>query len=66
MQHIVELRHDLPSVPVEDTRPAQVSEPIGQSLRPRQVTHADEDVVDLRVLDTAGRQLAGQPLVPLR
>jgi hypothetical protein len=63
VQHIVQLRHDLPGVSVQQPRPVQVGEPIGQALRSRQVADADEDVVDLGVLDAAGRELARQPLV---
>lgn len=62
-QHVTQLRHHLPGVPVQDPRPVQVREAIGQALRTRQVADTDEDVVDLRVLDAAGRELAIQPLV---
>ncbi|MBL8325997.1 MAG: hypothetical protein JNJ89_13680, partial [Rubrivivax sp.] len=47
-QHVVQLRHDLPGVPVQDLRPLEVRESVGQALRSWQVADADEDVVDLR------------------
>ena len=62
-QYIVELRYHLPGVAAQDPRPVQVGEAIGQALRARQLADTDEDVVDLRVFDTAGRELALQTLV---
>jgi hypothetical protein len=65
VQHIAQLRHDLPGVSVQDLRPLQVGESIGQALCPWQVLDPGEDVIDFRVFDTAGGQLASEPLVPV-
>jgi hypothetical protein len=45
---------------IQDLRPLQVGESVGQVLRPWQVLDPGEDVVDLRVLDAARGELAGQ------
>ena len=60
VQHIIQLRHDLPGVSIQDLWPLEVRESVGQELRSWQVLDPGEDVVDLRVFDAAGGQFASE------
>ena len=64
-KHAFQLRHDLPGVSVQDLRPLEARDSVAQTLRSWQVIVPGEAVIGLCVFDTAGGQLASEPLVPV-